>query len=208
MLKFKKFIDAFIKYKNYVMLSIIIFFTFMVVLSSTLERRYDLKLGEVSQYRIKAPRETQDKFSTENRIKAAVDEVAAQFNHRKEVRYDVLEKIEKLFKEIYELNYQIIADSVFADLNKSYGLNLGVDDYKTIILLNINDLNSYERFISNVINKVYELKIEEGNLSDIENVKSFTREEINKSVDKDTFRDISFNLVLSMIKPNFFYDQE
>lgn len=191
------------------MLSVIVFFTYIIVLSSTLERRYDLKLGEISQYKIKAPRETQDKFSTENRIKNAVDEVAAQFNHRKEVRYDVLEKIEKMFKEFYELkNYQIIADSIFSDLNRNYGLNLSTEDYKNIIALDVNNLNSYERFLSNVINKVYELKIEEGNLSDIENVKSFTREEINKSVDKEGFKDISLNLILPMIKPNFFYDQE
>ena len=92
-MKLKGFANIFLKYKNYLMLSFIMFLTIMVVLSSTLERKYDLKLGEVSQYTIKAPRETQDKYSTEHRIKVAQDEVAAQFNHRKEVRYDVLEKL-------------------------------------------------------------------------------------------------------------------
>ena len=159
-MKLKGFANIFLKYKNYLMLSFIMFLTIMVVLSSTLERKYDLKLGEVSQYTIKAPRETQDKYSTEHRIKVAQDEVAAQFNHRKEVRYDVLEKLENLFKEFYELkDYQVIADSVFLDLNKNYGIELEINDYKAILSLDINDLNTYERFLSNVVNKVYELKI-------------------------------------------------
>lgn len=208
-MKLKGFANIFLKYKNYLMLSFIMFLTIMVVLSSTLERKYDLKLGEVSQYTIKAPRETQDKYSTEHRIKVAQDEVAAQFNHRKEVRYDVLEKLENLFKEFYELkDYQVIADSVFLDLNKNYGIELEINDYKAILSLDINDLNTYERFLSNVINKVYELKIEDGNVSDLENVKSFTREEINKTVEHEGFNEISVNIILPMIKPNFFYDHE
>ncbi len=199
----------FMKYKNYFLLSILMFFIVIIVLSSTLERKYDLKLGEISQYTIKAPRETQDKFSTDNRIKIARDEVATQFNHRKEVRYDVLEKIENLFKEFYELKeYPVIADSVFFDLNKSYGIDLSVDDYKAILSLDNNMLGSYQRFLSNVVNKIYELKIEEGNLSDLENVKSFAREEINKSVNQEQFNEISLSIIFPMIKPNFFYDHE
>lgn len=199
----------FMKYKNYFLLSILMFFIVIIVLSSTLERKYDLKLGEISQYTIKAPRETQDKFSTDNRIKIARDEVATQFNHRKEVRYDVLEKIENLFKEFYELKgYPVIADSVFFDLNKNYGIDLSVDDYKAILSLDNNMLGSYQRFLSNVVNKIYELKIEEGNLSDLENVKSFAREEINKSVNQEQFNEISLSIIFPMIKPNFFYDHE
>lgn len=208
-MKLRSFINAFLKYKNYLMISFIMFLIIMVVLSSTLERKYDLKLGEVSPYTIKATRETQDKFATDNRIKAASSEVAAQFNHRKEVRYDVLEKVEKLFKELYELkNYQVIADSVFQDLNKNYRINLSIDDYKKILALETNNLNLYERYLSNVVNKIYELKIEEGNLSDLENVRSFTREEIGKTVEQESFRDISTNIIIPMIKPNFFYDHE
>lgn len=208
-MKLKRFNNMFMKYKNYFLLSILMFFIVIIVLSSTLERKYDLKLGEISQYTIKAPRETQDKFSTDNRIKIARDEVATQFNHRKEVRYDVLEKIENLFKEFYELKgYPVIADSVFFDLNKNYGIDLSVDDYKAILSLDNNMLGSYQRFLSNVVNKIYELKIEEGNLSDLENVKSFAREEINKSVNQEQFNEISLSIIFPMIKPNFFYDHE
>lgn len=199
----------FMKYKNYFLLSIIMFFIIITVLSSTLERKYDLKLGEVSQYTIKAPRETQDKFSTDNRIKIARDEVATQFNHRKEVRYDVLEKVENIFKEFYELKgYPVIADSVFFDLNKSYGIDLSVDDYRAILSLDNNMIGSYQRFLSNVVNKIYELKIEEGNLSDLENVKAFARDEINRSVNQEQFNEISLGIIFPMIKPNFFYDYE
>lgn len=208
-MKLKKFTSGFLKYKNYFMLSFLVFLIVMVVLSSTLERKYDLKLGEVSTYTIKAPRETLDKISTEQRIKIARDEVSAQFNHRKEVRYDVLDKVSNLFKDIYELkNYSLIADSVFTGLNTDYGINLDVDSYKKILSLDIESLNSYERFLSDIVNKIYELKIEEGNLSDFENVKSFAREEINKTIADKTFNDISFNILFPLIKPNFFYDSE
>lgn len=208
-MNFKWFTNGVMKYKKYIMTLFVMFLIVMTVLSSTLERKYDLKLGQVSPYTIKAARETQDKVATENRIKAAINEVPAQFNHRKEVRYDVLEKLEKLFKEFYELkNYQRIADSVFKEINKSYGLELSISNYKMILEIDTNNLKSYERYLSNVVNKIYELKIEEGNVSDLENVRSFAREEISKSVNHQEFKEISINIIVPMIKPNFFYDQD
>lgn len=191
------------------MLFFVIFSILIVVLSSTFERRYDLKLGDISPYTIKATRETVDKFATDARIKIARDEVAAQFNHRKEVRYDVLDKISNLFKEFYELkNYTVIADSVFTDLNNTYGINLSVNSYRRILDLNTEELNQYERFLNDVITKIYDLKIEDGNLSDLENVKSFAREEISKTITDEEFNDISIGIIFPMIKPNFFYDSE
>ncbi len=208
-MKLKKITNIFSRYKSYGLLLFIMLIVIITVLSSTLERKYDLKLGQISQYTIKAPRETQDKFSTENRVKAAREEVAAQFNHKREVRYEVAESIQKLFKEFYELkDYSIIADSVFSDLNRNYGISLEISDYRKILSLDNDTLILYERYLINVVNKVYELKIEEGNLSDLENVKSFVKEEVSKNIEQEGFSNISMNIILPMIKPNFFYDQE
>ncbi len=208
-MKFKKIANIFSTYKNYFLLIFVIFSIILVVLSSTLERRYDLKLGEISPYTIKAPRETVDKHSTESKVQSAIEGVSSQFNHRKEVRYDTMDKINSLFKNLGELkNYTVIADSIFTDLNTNYGINLEIGDYKKILELSNEDLNSYERFLNNIITKIYEFKIEEGNLSDIENVKSFAREEISKTVHDASFNDISVNIIFPMIKPNFFYDAE
>ncbi|EIA22708.1 Metal dependent phosphohydrolase [Candidatus Arthromitus sp. SFB-3] len=99
-MKIPRFTSSIWKYKNYLMLLFLMLFVVIVVLSSTLERKYDLKLGEVSTYTIKAPRETLDRISTEQRVKIAREEVSAQFNHVKEVRYDVLDKLSNLFKEL------------------------------------------------------------------------------------------------------------
>ena len=208
-MKLRNFTKAFSKYKNYLMLAVIIFLTTIVVLSSTLERKYDLKLGEVSQYTIKAPRETQDNYTTELRIQNVKHDVPNQFNHITEVKYGVLGVVADLFEEIYELkNYEVIVDSIFMDINKKYGIELSVSDYRKILSLDNTELDSYEKFLNSVINKIYELKIEEGNLSDLENIKSFAREEINKNINHDGFNDISINLILPLIKPNFFYDEE
>lgn len=208
-MKLKKFTSGFGKYKNYFILVFLVLFVMIVVLSSTLERKYDLKLGAVSTYTIKAPRETLDRISTEQRINIAKNEVAAQFNHVKEVRYDVLDKINNLFKELYELkNYSVIATTVFDELNNKYDIALDAEGYKKILALDTESISNYERSLNDIINKIYGLKIEDGNLSDIENVKSFAREEVSKKITDTNFVDISLSIIFPMIKPNFFYDSE
>ena len=208
-MKIPRFTSSIWKYKNYLMLLFLMLFVVIVVLSSTLERKYDLKLGEVSTYTIKAPRETLDRISTEQRVKIAREEVSAQFNHVKEVRYDVLDKLSNLFKELYELkNYSSIATVIFDELNQKYGITLDAAGYRKILALDTESMTNYERLLTDIINKIYELKIEEGHLSDIENVKSFAREEINKRMSDNNFIDISLNIIFPMIKPNFFYDSE
>lgn len=208
-MKLSKLKQSFLKYEKYLMLLGIIILIAIVVLSSTLERKYDLKLGEISQYTIKAPRETQDNYTTELRIKNVKQEIPNQFNHVTEVKFKVLGTISELFEEFFELkNYEVIVDSIFIDLNKKYGIKLSVDDYKKILSLNNAELDSYGNFLSAVINKIYELKIEEGNLSDLENVKTFTKEEVNKNPKYDEFNNISYNIIVPLIQPNFFYDKE
>ena len=167
-------------------------FVVIVVLSSTLERKYDLKLGEVSTYTIKAPRETLDRISTEQRVKIAREEVSAQFNHVKEVRYDVLDKLSNLFKELYELkNYSSIATVIFDELNQKYGIALDAAGYRKILALDTESMTNYERLLTDIINKIYELKIEEGNLSDIENVNFFYDSEKTEQKREEAVKNIS-----------------
>ena len=143
-MKIPRFTSSIWKYKNYLMLLFLMLFVVIVVLSSTLERKYDLKLGEVSTYTIKAPRETLDRISTEQRVKIAREEVSAQFNHVKEVRYDVLDKLSNLFKELYELkNYSSIATVIFDELNQKYGIALDAAGYRKILALDTESMRFF-----------------------------------------------------------------
>ncbi|EIA22396.1 Putative hydrolase, partial [Candidatus Arthromitus sp. SFB-2] len=154
-MKIPRFTSSIWKYKNYLMLLFLMLFVVIVVLSSTLERKYDLKLGEVSTYTIKAPRETLDRISTEQRVKIAREEVSAQFNHVKEVRYDVLDKLSNLFKELYELkNYSSIATVIFDELNQKYGIALDAAGYRKILALDTESMTNYERLLTDIINKI------------------------------------------------------
>jgi len=74
-----------------------------IVLSAIIPEQYDLKVGDILQTPISAPRDVEDVIATQERIKEARDSVSPIYRLDESINETVLEDIEKVFNQIQEV---------------------------------------------------------------------------------------------------------
>lgn len=74
-----------------------------IVLSAIMPKQYDLKVGDILQTPISAPRDVENILATQERIKEARDSVSPIYRFDESINETVLEDIEKIFNQIREI---------------------------------------------------------------------------------------------------------
>lgn len=74
-----------------------------IVLSAIMPEQYDLKVGDILQTPISAPRDVENVIATQRRIKEAMENVSPIYRYDESINETVLEDINRIFNQIQEV---------------------------------------------------------------------------------------------------------
>ena len=209
---------------------------YLILATSLINKKYDLKSGDIANANIKANREIVNETATEALRKAEIAKVAKQYTLSAEVQKNAETSVNNFFVDINKiikenqaknqnnLNNQIQPQKdVFINeiktLSTTYKtFNITNEEYIALLTLTPEQLTELQKVTLNSLNQAYSNPISdpsdaEQNTSDIKSytvkdAKSRAIETINSSQFNSTLKEIMYKIDSTVIQPNFFYDKE
>ncbi|KEH97477.1 HD family phosphohydrolase [Clostridium botulinum] len=184
-----------------------VIFISILLITSLVTQKYDLKEGDIARVDIKAPKEVTDTLKTKEKQVQQEEAVPLQYNKNVEIKKETLQEIDTLF---FQINKYL--DSGSNDANKIEQLkvdtkiNLSEEELKALTKLDKSQLKVLQDNLIRIMNKVLDLDIREENEEDIKKAQDAVAVKINSSKLSRNLRDLGIRIGTIMIKPNFFYD--
>ncbi len=183
--------------------------TFGVLVTSIVNKKYDIKAGDIAPVDFRASVDLVDEMTSKALIDDAVDSVQNQYRQELEVRRSALKENNDFFNGIINARNPLVETEEIATMLANRG-TYGISSEEYLALLNIDnsDLRYALNTINNSINKIYETPLEEDDESKMER----SRAELSDVVDSFSFNDIAKiaikQFVTTLVKPNYFFDQD
>ncbi|SFN39869.1 HD family phosphohydrolase [Proteiniclasticum ruminis] len=189
------------------MVSIIV--TFIILLTSIVNKKYDLKVGDIAPVDFRANVDLVDEVTTKALIEDAVASVQNQYTQELEVRRNALKESNDFFNGIINSrNPMVSLDEIATVLSERGTYGISEEGYFALLSIDNSDLRYALNTINNGINKIYETPLEE----DDENKIMRSKTEMTDIVDSFSFNEAAKNaikqFVVTLVKPNYFYDEE
>ena len=183
--------------------------TFIILLTSIVNKKYDLKVGDIAPVDFRANVDLVDEVTTKALIEDAVASVQNQYTQELEVRRNALKESNDFFNGIINSrNPMVSLDEIATVLSERGTYGISQEEYFALLSIDNSDLRYALNTINNGINKIYETPLEE----DDENKITRSRTEMSDIVDSFSFNEAAKNaikqLVVTLVKPNYFYDEE
>lgn len=183
--------------------------TFIILLTSIVNKKYDLKAGDIAPVDFRANVDLVDEVTTKALIEDAVASVQNQYTQELEVRRNALKESNDFFNGIINSrNPMVSLDEIATVLSERGTYGISQEGYFALLSIDNSDLRYALNTINNGINKIYETPLEE----DDENKITRSRTEMSDIVDSFSFNEAAKNaikqLVVTLVKPNYFYDEE
>ena len=183
--------------------------TFIILLTSIVNKKYDLKVGDIAPVDFRANVDLVDEVTTKALIEDAVASVQNQYTQELEVRRNALKESNDFFNGIINSrNPMVSLDEIATVLSERGTYGISQEEYFALLSIDNSDLRYALNTINNGINKIYETPLEE----DDENKITRSRTEMSYIVDSFSFNEAAKNaikqLVVTLVKPNYFYDEE
>lgn len=191
----------------------IFFFTFifisMILMTSLITQKYDLKEGDIARLDIKATREVKDTLKTDEKEQQAQEAVGEQYNKNLEIKTQSLEKIDNLFFQLIKLQEKKTEDNAnIEEFKKESYMNLSEEDIKTLLSLNKQQLELLKKELVPIMDKALDYDIREDSDEDIKKAQDFIDVKFNGAKISKTLRDLGKSIGYSLLQPNFFYDKQ
>ena len=197
------------KYIRFLINTITILITYILLVTAVAPKQYDLKEGDIARIDIKAPRDTVNELATQERIKEATDKIDKPYTLKGEVENEVEKNVDDVLNKIINLNTTVEDNKEkLKELAKLNNKNLTEGDYKQLLSLSQNSLNDIKFEINGIIKEVYQNNIEDGNESSLKKAVTLADKRIDDINASFNTKKVLKKLVIPEIKPNFFYDKE
>ncbi|WWU79637.1 HDIG domain-containing protein [Clostridium baratii] len=197
------------KYMRYLLNTVTIIITYLLLVTAVAPKQYDLKEGDIARVDIKATRDTVNELATQERIKEATEKIDKPYTLKGEVQNEALNNVDDVLKKIINLNATLDDEKEkLKELDKLNNKNLDNQDYSVLLKLSQEKLNDIKFELNGIINEVYQKNIEYGNEESISSATSLAQKRINEMDVSNSVRNVLKKLVIPEIKPNFFYDKE
>ncbi|MBP1889534.1 putative nucleotidyltransferase with HDIG domain [Clostridium moniliforme] len=197
------------KYIRFLINTITILITYILLVTAVAPKQYDLKEGDIARIDIKAPRDTVNELATQERIKEATDKIDKPYTLKGEVENEVEKNVDDVLNKIINLNTTVEDNKEkLKELAKLNNKNLTESDYKQLLSLSQNSLNDIKFEINGIIKEVYQNNIEDGNDSSLKKAVTLADKRIDDINASFNTKKVLKKLVIPEIKPNFFYDKE
>ena len=197
------------KYIRFLINTITILITYILLVTAVAPKQYDLKEGDIARIDIKAPRDTVNELATQERIKEATDKIDKPYTLKGEVENEVEKNVDDVLNKIINLNTTVEDNKEkLKELAKLNNKNLTESDYKQLLSLSQSSLNDIKFEINGIIKEVYQNNIEDGNESSLKKAVTLADKRIDDINASFNTKKVLKKLVIPEIKPNFFYDKE
>lgn len=183
---------------------VVLLVSYIVVLNGAEFNKYQLKVGDKSEYDIYAPRDVEDTISTKKNQEAAAAKVTPKYSRDDSITTKALETVSNLIKNLASIkpeNYtkeQLIEEYIKVFNNE----NIILEKTQAGQLVNL-DIKSLESVLTEVVNKVMDQGITEESL---ERSIRYAKEELSKYPSKQ-ITEIGNIICASIIKPNMIEDK-
>lgn len=183
--------------------------TFIILLTSIVNKKYDLKVGDIAPVDFRANVDLVDEVTTKALIEDAVASVQNQYTQELEIRRNALKESNDFFNGIINSrNPMVSLDEIATVLSERGTYGISEEGYFALLSIDNSDLRYALNTINNGINKIYETPLEEDDESKITRSKT----EMTDIVDSFSFNEAAKNaikqFVVTLVKPNYFYDEE
>ncbi|ENK1242918.1 HD family phosphohydrolase [Clostridium botulinum] len=202
------------KLKKLLVFFITFLFMYVVLATSFITKKYDLKEGDIARVDIKAPREIKDEVSTKARLQQALESVPIQYTKRTEVKTEILNDINSFFSQVDSLKDKKIDEKQkIQQIDQNGKINISERELIQILNLDKTELKSIQDVLIKVISDAYEnVNIsddsQKDNAQDIKKAQEYVYSKIKLSKITNPLRQLTLNIAYSEIKPNFYYDKE
>lgn len=197
------------KYVRFLINTITIVITYILLITAIAPKQYDLKEGDIARVDIKAPRDTVNELATQERIKEATEKIDKPYTLKGEIQNEVEKNIDDVLNKIINLNTTVDDEKEkLKELSKLGNSNLSESDYKVLLALSQETLNDIKFEVNGIIKEVYEENIQDGNEQSIKKATDLTERRINEMNASVNVKKVLKKLILPELKPNFFYDKE
>ena len=185
-----------IKIRRIVLFFVVYMIAYILLISTVTPKQYNLKEGDIPRVDIKATRDIVDEKSTLEKENQAIEKVGKQYTLRGEVKSEAENNIKILFDKLNE-SVSLVGEKndeedsndkesdnlktqyeKIAELKKVINVTLTQNEYKALLDIPKENLDSLQKNILNIINTAYEKNLEE---NDEESLKE-ARENATKDV--------------------------
>lgn len=188
-------------------LSIIV--TFGILVTSIVNKKYDLKTGDIAPVDFRASVDLVDEITTKALTEDAVSSVQNQYRQDLEVRRGAQKANNDFFNGIINSRNPLVDTEEIADMLESQGTyGISAEGYLSLLSIDNSDLRYALNTINNSISKIYETPLEEDDESKILRSKTELLDVVDSFSFNETAKETIKQFVSTLIKPNYFYDEE
>lgn len=212
------------KIKRMVLFFVVYMISYILLISTVTPKQYNLKEGEIPRVDIKATRDIVDEKATLEKENQAIEKVGKQYTLSGEVKSQAENNIKTLFDKLNE-NVSSVEEKTdeedstnkdndnlkdqydeIAELKKVINVTLTQNEYKALLDISKENLDSLQKNILNIINTAYEKNLEENDEEALKEARENAVKDIKKIGLSEELSNAFSTIVSNNINPNFFYD--
>ena len=213
-----------IKIRRIVLFFVVYMIAYILLISTVTPKQYNLKEGDIPRVDIKATRDIVDEKSTLEKENQAIEKVGKQYTLRGEVKSDAENNIKILFDKLNESVSSVgekndeedsndkESDNLktqyekIAELKKVINVTLTQNEYKALLDISKENLDSLQKNILNIINTAYEKNLEENDEESLKEARENATKDVKVLGLSEELSNAFSAIVSNEINPNFFYD--
>lgn len=178
------------------------------ILSTTIvNKKYELKIGDISPVDFRASSDVEDEVSTSSLIEDAENSIQNQYTENPEVRRAIIRVNTDFFNRIINAkSVELTNDERSVELADTDTYGISAEEYLLFLNVSNENLRGMLTGISNTVNGLYAQTIEEDDLTQIEMAKDTLSKEIEAFSAPEDMKEVLRNLTLPLVKPNFIYN--
>lgn len=216
--------------KPYITFIITTLIVYLILSTVVVSKKYNLQVGEIAKFDIKAPRDVEDKVATQKSIEEELKHVQETYTYDANIRKGALDNINKLFELVKKINSENPPynpsseddnEKIKSEQEKINGIklkklkeesvikNLSTENYGLLLSLNDTGLNSLNEEIVECMNNLYDTTpIYENKPQDIVSAQGYITAFFNNTSYAKNVKDLAMAIGYSQTKATYFVDHE
>lgn len=216
--------------KPYITFIITTLIVYLILSTVVVSKKYNLQVGEIAKFDIKAPRDVEDKVATQKSIEEELKHVQETYTYDANIRKGALDNINKLFELVKKINSENPPynpsseddnEKIKSEQDKINGIklkklkeesvikNLSTENYGLLLSLNDTGLNSLNEEIVECMNNLYDTTpIYENKPQDIVSAQGYITAFFNNTSYAKNVKDLAMAIGYSQTKATYFIDHE
>lgn len=211
----RELIDSNDRWRRIFLFTVAFVVTYFILMISVAPSRYDLKVGNIADVDIKAPRDIIDQEATDIKEKEIIESVGKVYSLKGEIKVESNKNVRDFFTKVINLKSEEIQEKEKIEaLKKIESFSLTDGEYKALLGITNEKATEMQWILLAALDKVYENNIGDENDENIKDATTINQaKDIADTVIVESGVDVILQSILksmaySQIKPNFVFDKE